>query len=254
MTHRVEHLSEDVTLYCADCLDVLPTLGKVDCVITDPPYEIPVKFGSSTLDGTRRMQFDFDLPGVTRRVVVPAMQLAFDRCTSFFTFSGFEQYRLIAETAMTSGLISKPFCVVKECPPPPMPGTWWPAGFELAMYGYRNGAWFGDTSTKRVNVITADSYRHSVRAFEKTEHPTQKWYPLIERIVKAIAPPEGTALDPFMGSGTTGVACVKLGRKFIGIEIEPKYFDIACRRIQAELNQPRLDLPEPQKPVQEVLV
>ena len=49
-----------------------------------------------------------------------------------------------------------------------------------------------------------------------------------------------TILDPFMGSGTTGVACIKLGRKFIGIEIEPKYFDIACRRIEEAWNQPRL--------------
>lgn len=51
--------------------------------------------------------------------------------------------------------------------------------------------------------------------------------------------------DPFMGSGTTGVACVRLNRRFIGIEIEPKYFDIACRRIQAAVNEPRLPLPEP---------
>ena len=50
----------------------------------------------------------------------------------------------------------------------------------------------------------------------------------------------GTVLDPFMGSGTTGVACVKLGRKFIGIEIEPKYFDIACKRIAAAIAEPRL--------------
>ena len=52
-----------------------------------------------------------------------------------------------------------------------------------------------------------------------------------------IAPPSGVVLDPFMGSGTTGVACVQSGRKFIGIEIEPKYFDIACRRIEAATKQ-----------------
>jgi DNA modification methylase len=58
-----------------------------------------------------------------------------------------------------------------------------------------------------------------------------------------------------MGSGTTGVACVQLGRKFIGIELEPRYFDIACRRIADEVARPRLALPEPaQKPVQEVLL
>ena len=65
-------------------------------------------------------------------------------------------------------------------------------------------------------------------------------------------PDARTILDPFMGSGTTGVACVKLGRSFIGIEREPKYFDIACRRIEAAYKQPDLFVsasPSP-KPVQ----
>jgi DNA modification methylase len=59
-----------------------------------------------------------------------------------------------------------------------------------------------------------------------------------------------TILDPFMGSGTTGVACANLGRKFIGIEIEPKYFDIACKRIERAYAQPRLFKDEVPKPVQ----
>lgn len=59
-----------------------------------------------------------------------------------------------------------------------------------------------------------------------------------------------TILDPFLGSGTTGVACANLGRKFIGIEIEPKYFDIACRRIEQAYKQPRLFKDEAPKPVQ----
>lgn len=62
-------------------------------------------------------------------------------------------------------------------------------------------------------------------------------------------------LDPYMGSGTTGVACVREGRRFIGIEIDPGYFDIACKRIAAEVAAPRLDLPAPApKPTQEALL
>jgi site-specific DNA-methyltransferase (adenine-specific) len=62
---------------------------------------------------------------------------------------------------------------------------------------------------------------------------------------------EGCAvMDPFMGSGTTGVACVKLGRKFIGIELEPKYFDIACQRITDAYKQPDMFVPAPSNPVQ----
>ena len=62
-----------------------------------------------------------------------------------------------------------------------------------------------------------------------------------------------TILDPYMGSGTTGVAAVQMGRRFIGIEIEPRYFDIACRRISDELRRPRLALDVPAKPTQEAL-
>ena len=60
-------------------------------------------------------------------------------------------------------------------------------------------------------------------------------------------------LDPFMGSGTTGVACVKLGRKFIGIELEPKYFDIACRRIEDAYKQPDMFIERPKKAEQMTL-
>ena len=77
------------------------------------------------------------------------------------------------------------------------------------------------------------------------EHPTQKPIALMQWCVEKTT---GTVLDPFMGSGTTGVACANLGRKFIGIEIEPKYFDIACRRIEQAYKQPRLFADEIVKP------
>ena len=69
-------------------------------------------------------------------------------------------------------------------------------------------------------------------------HPTQKPLALLSWCIEKLPDNAHTILDPFMGSGTTGVACVKLGRKFIGIEIEPKYFDIACKRIRDAYAQP----------------
>ena len=81
-------------------------------------------------------------------------------------------------------------------------------------------------------------------------HPTQKPVPLMKWCIERTG--AETILDPFMGSGTTGVACAKLGRTFIGIEIEPKYFDIACRRIEAAMNQPDLFIEQP-KPKAEQL-
>lgn len=85
------------------------------------------------------------------------------------------------------------------------------------------------------------------------DHPHQKPTWLVEYFITRL-PDADTILDPFMGSGTTGVACVNLGRKFIGIEIEPKYFDIACRRIEEAYRQPRLFAEPTPKPKQEALL
>jgi DNA modification methylase len=85
------------------------------------------------------------------------------------------------------------------------------------------------------------------------EHPTQKPVRLMEWTLEQVKA-SGTVLDPFMGSGTTGVACVRRGCSFIGIEREPSYFDIAVRRIEEAYKQPRLFAEPVQKPVQDVLI
>jgi site-specific DNA-methyltransferase (adenine-specific) len=73
----------------------------------------------------------------------------------------------------------------------------------------------------------------------------------MRELIADFTKPGGTILDPFMGSGTTGVACAKLGRKFIGIEIEPAYFDIACKRIEAAYAEPDMFIEPPKPAVQE---
>ena len=88
---------------------------------------------------------------------------------------------------------------------------------------------------------------------ENRYHPTQKPIALMQWCLEFF-PTARTILDPFMGSGTTGVACVQLGRQFIGIEIEPKYFDIACQRIEDACKQGQLFTPSPPPPQQEVLL
>ena len=84
---------------------------------------------------------------------------------------------------------------------------------------------------------------------ESAQHPTQKPLSIMRRSILQF-PDAATILDPFMGSGTTGVACASLGRRFIGIEIDPGYFDIACRRVEAEYRQPRMFVEPPAKAVQ----
>jgi len=83
-------------------------------------------------------------------------------------------------------------------------------------------------------------------------HPTQKPIAVMEWAIKQLDA-QGTILDPFMGSGTTGVAAVKLGRQFVGVEIDPGYFDIACRRISDALARPDLFIERPAPAKQEAL-
>lgn len=244
----------DATLYLADCLDVLPTLGKVDAVITDPPYEIKQKAGESMLYGKRVMQFSFDVDGVTEEAVLPALLYSFALADSFHVFCDPEQFKPIADVARRCGMTPKPWAKQKLCAPPPMPGNWWPSAFELACFGYRPGAYFGDTSATRKNMMVFDSYRHGIRPAEKVDHPTQKWLPMVAYLISTLVKPKATALDPFMGSGTTGVAAIQLGRTFIGIEREPKYFDIACKRIEQAYAQGQLFTPAQPKQVQALLV
>lgn len=238
---RIAYENENVTLWHGDCREVLPTLPTVASVVMDPPYEIRNKFGTSDLYGTRRMEFAFDVDGVTKDVVVPAMRESLQKASSFHCFCDPEQYAALAATARKCGYTPKPFAKVKKCPPPPMPGNWWPSGFELAIYGYRPGAWFGDDSGKRVNVIVADSYRHGIRAYEKEDHPTQKWLPMIRYLVECLAPEGATVLDPFCGSGTTLIAALETGRKAIGIEIDDRWVEVARRRLERWHAQGRLD-------------
>lgn len=250
---RVERIG-DATLYLGDCREILPTLGKVDAVISDPPYGIPHNFGvqkGGSRNGSRRLQFDWDGAGVTDAVLA-AVDLASDKAAAHLWFCGLHQASHIADHLMAAGLTPKPAAWVKECPPPAGAGNWWPSGYELVVYAYRPGAWFGDKDPKRSNVWVADSYRFGQPG--KVDHPTQKPLGLMQRLVSALVPDGGVALDCFAGSGTTGVACAKLGRRFIGIEIEPRYFDIACRRIEEAYRQPRLFAEPTPKAVQEPLL
>ncbi|PXW15504.1 site-specific DNA-methyltransferase (adenine-specific) [Paraburkholderia caballeronis] len=219
------------TLYCADCLDVLPTLARVDAVIADPPYCIPHRFGMQKHrdGGLRTLQFAWD-DAALRETVIEAVKTCARLSDTQFWFCGLHQASLVADALLEAGMTPKPAAWVKLSPPPAMKGNWWPSGFELAVYAYRRGAWFGDANSRRSNVFRFDSYRYGQPG--KEAHPTQKSLKLMRFIVGSLARPGGMVLDPFMGSGTTGVAAVEQGRAFVGMERERPYFEIACRRIE----------------------
>lgn len=223
---RMEQLAEGVTLYLGDCRTVLPTLGKVDAVITDPPYGIG-KDGKKRTTGGHGGRKAYD-------------------------FLGWDASR----------------------PEPELFALLLNAGHQHVIWGGNyfadllppTGKWLVWDKDQRINQSDGElawtSEQGALRIFDLNrvalmtdgaQHPTQKPVEIMRWSILQLDSPR-TILDPFMGSGTTGVAAVKLGRRFIGIEIEPKYFDIACRRIEAALRQPDMFIERPSPPKQEAFL
>ena len=196
---RVERIG-DATLYLGDCRDVLPTLGKVDAVVIDPPY------------GLHKACWD----ELNIELLAFVRDWALANSGDLFMYGSMKKLPLLLQL--------RPKRIVFQCKdyvqltPSPIqfatdPILAWPR----KTINYHARDWFA--------VTTADT-----SLIARTGHPTEKPVRAMLKLINVYT--LGTVLDCFMGSGTTGVACVKLGRKFIGIEIEPRYFDIACRRIE----------------------
>jgi len=209
---KVEKIGR-ATLYLGDCRDVLPTLGKVDAVVTDPPYGIGVDVAMAKQSGTKygnaaaaKRQYDatgWDCAPPSHETI--AAVVAAGRWSIIFGGNYF-------------GL---------------------PASRCWLVWDKENGSnAFADAELAWTNLdkpvrVKRHMWNGMIRKGheERSEHPTQKPLGVMQWAIDQI-PDAATILDPFMGSGTTGVAAVQMGRDFIGIEREPKYFDIACRRIE----------------------
>ena len=232
---RVETIG-DCVLYNADCREILPTLGKVDAVVTDPPYGIGFPYHS--YDDTRE----------NLRELISALfgePRQFGRAVVLCGPSQIHEYPpsdwVGAITWNTTGSFGK-FGY----------SQWTPVllyGADLPGFGNVNG--LTKTDTFQISGGASVGFQ---RSKDEAAHTCPKPLNIMRQTVLRYTAEADTILDPFMGSGTTGVACVKLGRKFIGIEIEPKYFDIACKRIEAAYAQPDMFVAPPApKPVQKSL-
>ena len=245
---RIEQIG-DCTLMLANCLDVIGdttwrngffVTGRVDCVIADPPYGsgLSVDFANRFKNKAGSWWNNPDRKSQTRHKPIEGDKGPFD-------------------PSMIIGLN--------------VPTILWGANWYTSRLPDSGGWYVWDKRNGNRDVTAAEwpmgegelawanigkgvrIFRHTwfglIRDSERGEHhhPTQKPVVLMEWCIKKT---QGTVLDPFMGSGTTGVACVNLGRKFIGIEIDPDYFEIACRRIEEAYQQPRLfedKQPEPKQ-------
>ena len=195
----------NATLYCGDCMEILPTLGKVDAVITDPPYGINANI--QTLGAGKK---DFERGDTWDAVKVDIRPLL--SAGKYHCFWGGNYYTDVL---------------------PPV-NSW------LIWHKLNDGRSFSECEMAWTNFSKQTRHLSHHWSGEQKEHPTQKPFQVMNWCLSQVPPDTETVLDPFMGSGTTGVACMILGRKFIGIEIDQKYFDIACERIERAQQQLKL--------------
>jgi DNA modification methylase len=200
------------TLYCGDARDIVPTLSVVDAVVTDPPYGLGDKWRGGTgkwplADNGRGTRWDAE-PVAEVPAIVSSGRYAIVWGGNYY-------------------------------PLPPARG-WlvWDKIVRKFTSGHCELAW-----TNLDQPVRAFNYSHGQLATEGKTHPTQKPLPLMRWCLSHLPQDAATVLDPFMGSGTTGVACVLEGRSFIGIEQDPQHFETACRRIRKAVSESRSLLP-----------
>ncbi len=199
-------VTDKYTLYCGDCLEYMKTIPdkSVDAVITDPPYGLGIS-SNPVRQKHEKQSWDSKIPD----------EKYFD-----------EMFRTSINQVIWGGNYF-------NLPPHKNYIIWdkmQPENFTLAMCEM---AWTSFDSPAKL-------YRYSVQREGSNVHPTQKPVALMKWIIERYTQPNDTIFDPFMGSGTTGVACVQTGRNFIGCEIDPKYFDITKQRIEYAAMQDRL--------------
>ena len=204
----------NATLYLGDCIEILPTLPKVDAVITDPPYGLGIEY-ASFVDTPENVKALADKWLPLARAIAP--------CVAFTPGIGADRFYPnpdhICAWIMTAGGYRASWGF----------GMWQP----ILCYG-KDPYLAKGLGARPDTIITNGTDKI------KENHPCPKPDFVWQRIVNRFSLEGQTVVDPFMGSGTGGAVCHKIGRKFIGIEIEPKYFDIACERIENAQRQERL--------------
>jgi len=243
----------DCTLYLADCRDILGTLPKVDALISSPPYNCGKDYGTAS-DA-------LSIPEYQELLLSCIFEAEADRlCVNVGNYIGSRSDRV--RTADVLAGPSKGWPLVDEIiwDKGPANGAAWGnyptsprirAQHEMVyVYGDKPLASDSGISWQEWSRLTTSIWRIAA-SVSLAEHPAQMPVALADRLIRLYTPVSGLVLDPFMGSGTTGIAAVNNGRRFIGIEVDPGHFDTACRRIADAYRQPRLfqnDEPKPTQP------
>lgn len=237
----------DCTLYLGDCLEVMPAIGAVDAVVTDPPYELSSSGPGASHFGMSLAKFD----GENYKAIVNGLDYgalfnrfeAAQKPMNGFVFCSNKQVSKLMSECEGRGL-STTLLVWHKTNAAPFANGVWRGDIEYIVHYRGKGAAFNGGASDKTKVLP-----HPIVV--DSAHPTVKPQPIIQRLIRNCSNAGGTVLDPFMGSGTTLVACAKLGRKGIGIELDPDYFEIACRRVEEAYRQPDLFVAPPKQPTQE---
>lgn len=216
-----------IRLLLGDCLEILPGLGKVDCVVTDPPYGLDIEYEGFS-----------DTQGAVAELAKKWLPMCIEKAPIVAFSPG----------KLNEWLYPRPSWVLGWASKSGQGGTPWgfPCYWPILVYG--KDPYLANGLGRRPDTLFLDTATR-----ENIDHPCPKPAEVMEWLVERVDIFRGVILDPFMGSGTTGVACIRLGRRFIGIEKEPKYFEIAKHRIRDELDKTRL-IETPKKLVQRSFV
>ena len=278
---RVEHIG-DATLYLGDCRDVLPELGLFDAIITSPPYNMGVSAGGGFASKFVRNHGHYAADGGYRKRGGGGKWTGGDLADGYgvhddrMEWGAYEEWQrsilsLCWEHTSEAGAIfynHKPRAQRYEC--------WLPLSLnpglplrQIVIWARAGGINFAPThyvpTHEWLMIFAKPEFRLRDKAASGigdvwkipqelgTEHPAPFPVELPLRVIETIS--AETVLDPFMGSASTALACIRLGRKFTGIEIEPRWFDLSCRRVEQALRQGDLFRDAPRaKPVQEALL
>lgn len=243
---RKETLADGVDLYLGDCREILPTLSRFDACVTDPPYLLTSGGNTTTARRVGGWLGDYGNTGVVVKCdiqwfdVLRLVFLSLKDDADAYIMANDKNVNLMWNAAIEAGFSIHNLLVWDK-------GTavmnrWYMKNCEFILYVWRGKArTIRDPSSKQICAVPNR---------QDQAHPTVKPIELMAHYIGNSTDFGQTIIDPFMGIGSTGSAAVSLGRKFTGIEIEPKYFDIACKRIQVALDSPDMFV-EPPKPAKQ---
>lgn len=240
----------DCTLYLGDCFDIMSEVGSVDAMIADPPYELSDSGPGKSHFGMSLSKFDGDaykeiVNGIDYGLVMDRLTRICNPLNGFVFCSNRQISKLMTELERRCHSVT--LLVWHKTNAAPFANGVWRGDIEYIVHFRQQGATFNGGAVEKTKVLA-----HPI--VQDSAHPTVKPISIIGRLLRNCTDAGNTVLDPFMGSGTTGISCVKSGRKFIGIEKDESYFETACKRIEKAYSQPDMFVSTQEQWKQEAMI